>query len=66
MVLDYAIRDGKLRVNPCVNVDLPSGRSPEMLFLTGAQVRALASAIYKRSESLRARRQALAWSLYPV
>ncbi|MCA1707902.1 MAG: site-specific integrase [Actinobacteria bacterium] len=56
MVLDYAIRDGNLRVNPCVEVDLPSGQSPEMLFLTGAQVRALASAIDERWAALRARR----------
>jgi integrase len=56
MVLDYAIRDGNLRVNPCVDVDLPSARSPEMLFLTGVQVRALASAIDERWAALRARR----------
>ena len=48
MVLDYAIRDGNLRVNPCLDVDLPSAQSPEMLFLTGAQVRTLASAIDER------------------
>ena len=56
MVLDYAIRDGNLRVNPCVDVDLPSAQSPEMLFLTGAQVRTLASAIDERWVALRTRR----------
>ena len=45
MVLDYAIKDGRIRVNPCAGVELPSPRSPEMLFLTAVQVRALAAAI---------------------
>lgn len=62
MVLDYAIRAGNLRVNPCTNVDLPSGRSPEMLFLTGAEVRLLASAIDERWESLQASRRAASGS----
>ncbi|MCA1704540.1 MAG: site-specific integrase [Actinobacteria bacterium] len=57
MVLDYAIRDGHIRVNPCIDVDLPSAQSPEMLFLTGAQVRALASAIDERWTALQARRE---------
>lgn len=52
MVLDYAIRDGILRVNPCRDIDLPSPQSPEMLFLTGGQVRTLASAIDERWAAL--------------
>jgi integrase len=56
MVLDYAIRDGNLRINPCLDVDLPSAQSPEMLFLTGAQVRTLASAIDERWAALAALR----------
>ena len=56
MVLDYAIRDGNIRTNPCADVDLPSPRSPEMLFLTGAQVRALATAIDERWAALNAAR----------
>ena len=61
MVLDYAIRDGNLRVNPCRDVDLPSARSPEMLFLSAAQVRTLASAIDERWAALAARRQRVGW-----
>ena len=57
MVLDYAIRDGLIRTNPCTDVDLPSAQSPEMLFLTGAQVRSLASAIDERWADLTARRK---------
>ena len=57
MVLDYAIRDGLIRVNPCLDVDLPSAQSPEMLFLTRAQVRSLASAIDGRWMALQARRK---------
>jgi len=48
MVIDYAIRDGKIRVNPCAGVELPPAASPEMLFLTAAEVRALAVAIDQR------------------
>lgn len=58
MVLDYAIRDGNLRINPCLDVDLPSPQSPEMLFLTGPQVRTLATAIDERWAVLAARRRA--------
>jgi integrase len=56
MVLDYAIRDGNIRTNPCADVDLPSPQSPEMLFVTGAQVRALATAIDDRWAALNASR----------
>lgn len=45
MVLDYAIKDGRLRSNPCATVDLPSPASPEMLFLTPEQVRTLVTAV---------------------
>ncbi len=48
MVLDFAIKDGRIRVNPCAGVELPSPRSPEMLFLTAAEVRTLAAAIDQR------------------
>jgi len=48
MVFDYGIRDGRIRNNPCTGVELPSPRSPEMLFLTAAEVRALAAAIDER------------------
>lgn len=51
MVLDFAIKDGKIRSNPCAGVELPSAASPEMLFLTAAQVRALAAAIDERWSS---------------
>ena len=43
MVLDYAIKDGKVSTNPCQAVDLPSPASPDMLFLTAAEVRMLAA-----------------------
>lgn len=56
MVLDYAIRDGNIRTNPCADVDLPSPQSPEMLFLTGAEVRTLATAIDERWAALYAGR----------
>lgn len=49
MVLDYAIKDGKINVNPCQGVELPSPASPEMLFLTAAEVRRLAAALDARS-----------------
>jgi integrase len=49
MVLDYAVRDGKLRSNPCRGVELPSARSPEMLFLTASEVRLLAAAVDERA-----------------
>ena len=48
MVLDFAIKDGRIRVNPCAGVELPSPRSPEMLFLTAAEVRSLAAAVDER------------------
>jgi integrase len=48
MVFNYGIRDGRIRNNPCTGVELPSPRSPEMLFLTAAEVRALAAAIDER------------------
>lgn len=48
MVFDYGIRDGRIRNNPCTGVELPSPRSPEMLFLTATEVRALATAIDER------------------
>lgn len=49
MVLDYAIKDGRIRSNPCQGVELPSASSPEMLFLTAAQVRLLAAALDARA-----------------
>ena len=48
MVFDFGIKDGKIRTNPCTGVELPSPRSPEMVFLSAAQVRALAAAIDER------------------
>lgn len=49
MVLDYAIRDGRIRANPCSGVELPSAASPEMLFLCAAEVRALAETVDRLS-----------------
>ena len=48
MVLDYAVRSGRIRHNPCAGVELPSSASPEMLFLTAGEVRLLAAAIDQR------------------
>lgn len=45
MVLDFAIKDGRIRVNPCAGVELPASRSPEMLFLTATEVRGLAQTV---------------------
>lgn len=55
MVLDYAIKDARIKANPCHGVELPSAASPEMLFLTAAEVRLLAVALDVRSRE-RARR----------
>jgi integrase len=55
MVLDYAVRSGRIRHNPCSSVDLPSPASPEMLFLTATQVRTLAAAVDDRWSSRRRR-----------
>ena len=49
MVLDFAIRDSRIKSNPCQGVELPSAASPEMLFLTAAEVRLLAAALDERS-----------------
>ncbi len=49
MVLDYAIKDGRIKANPCQGVELPSPASPEMLFLTASEVRLLAAALDARS-----------------
>jgi len=48
MVLDFAIKDGRIRGNPCAGVELPSPRSPEMLFLSAPEVRVLAAAVDRR------------------
>lgn len=48
MVLDYAVRSGRIHHNPCAGVDLPSPASPEMLFATASQVRGLAATIDER------------------
>ncbi len=48
MVFDYGIKDGRIRVNPCAGVELPSPRSPDMLFLSAREVRTLAAAIDER------------------
>lgn len=56
MVLDYAIKDARIKANPCQGVELPSATSPEMLFLTAAEVRLLAAALDERSQE-RARRR---------
>lgn len=50
MVLDYAIKDARIKANPCHGVELPSAASPEMLFLTAAEVRLLAAALDVRSQ----------------
>jgi integrase len=55
MVLDHAVRSGRLRHNPCAGVNLPSPGSPEMLFLTASQVRVLAAAVDERWPSKRRR-----------
>ena len=53
MVFDYAIRDGRTRANPCAGVELPSGASPEMLFLSAGEVRALVEAVDRCSQGRR-------------
>lgn len=45
MILDHAIRESRIRANPCTGVDLPSAASPEMLFLTDTEVRLLAASV---------------------
>lgn len=62
MVLDYAIRDGRIRSNPCTSVELPSAASPEMLFLTVGEVRTLSAEVERRclERSRRPDREALA------
>lgn len=52
MVLDYAVRDQRIRSNPCVGIDLPSPASPEMLFLTPKQVRELAAHLELRAREM--------------
>jgi integrase len=42
------VRLGMLKVNPCMNIDLPRARREEMLFLTADEVRAVAEAIDPR------------------
>ena len=49
MILDYAVRDQRIRSNPCAAIELPSPASPEMLFLTARQVRELAAALELRT-----------------
>jgi integrase len=44
MALAYAVRDGRLAVNPAANVSLPRVRETEKRFLTHQQVAALADA----------------------
>jgi integrase len=44
MVLAYAVKDGRLAVNPAAGVSLPRARQPEKRFLTHQQVAELAEA----------------------
>jgi integrase len=53
MALDYGIKSGRIRVNPCAGVELPSARSPKMLFLTADDVAILATAVGARTVSHR-------------
>ncbi|MBV8162447.1 MAG: site-specific integrase [Acidimicrobiia bacterium] len=57
MVLDYGVRCGLIRHNPCAGVELPTARSPEMLFLTAAEVRVLARAVDDRWDAARRRQR---------
>ena len=50
--LNWCISEGRLQVNPATGVNLPTGRKREHIYLTVAQVRALAQAIGKRDEDL--------------
>lgn len=44
MALAYAVKDGRLAVNPAAGVSLPRARDPEKRFLSHAQVQQLADA----------------------
>lgn len=48
MVLDHAVREGRIASNPCNGVALPSAKSPKMLFLSADAVSTLADALDRR------------------
>lgn len=45
LILDHAVRDGRIRMNPARKVPLPRPDSREMVFLTAEQVEAVAAEI---------------------
>ncbi|MCA1833220.1 MAG: tyrosine-type recombinase/integrase [Actinomycetota bacterium] len=51
-VLDYAVKDGRLRSNPCAGVTLPKAANVEMLFLSAEQVATLAAEVPVRYQTL--------------